>query len=1020
MADAGFDRRKASTLSSLGGAGNDKSPKGTIDAPIISLLEAINRHPDYFTTSSCSGRISVFSHPTASPAEDAKKKARGGTWLFLSHDPVADAEEVVSLLFPPRDRTECDLVLRFEPLIVAVECRDVESAQRLVSIAISCGFRESGITSVGVKRVIVAIRCSIRMEVPLGRSSKVVVTEDYVRYLVSVANEKMEANRKRTDGLLEALMRSLPCGGEAKGESGCASGLDNGATAVDDLSLFITPLKIVGEPFEKLFLWAHSACVVNDECHGKILLFGGFGGMGRHARRNDSYFLDPSSGTLEAIAVGRSPSPRMGHIASVVGENMFVIGGREDPTTILNDVWVFSVANRTWTLVNCKGDYFPPRHRHAAAVVGSKIFVFGGVNGGSTYASLFVFDTVNLLWKELSTSGTLPCGRHSHSMIAFESRIFMFGGHSGEMVLGDLYSFDIQNHIWKRLKTFGISSYARFSHSMFIYRHYLGIIGGCPVKQRLQELSLLDLQLHCWRHVALCSAGKDLLVRATVNVIGNDLVVVGGGASCYAFGTKFSVTMKISLLPLCRLDNTIAPPVDEHFGNHNNLVVDGNDIGHGLRLAGAPIAFQNTELEPMEDGHAIAVPPSGSSSWAIKVGKRHAKLVKDILKKFGWLDLVRKAYSNKDDGMFICFPVTETFCDLLHDFEDIIAEFSNGLSIGDSVDISVEQSTSLDELTDVTALNILKQCGVVKLVDNVVAIKNSKKTPAAALKEEVEVLLRQRGLPEEYVDQIPTRWERLGDIVVLPATSFTDPSWDTIGEELWSRIAQVLGCRRLARQGFVASTGTRDSKLKMLLGDNGWVDHRENGILYSFDATRCMFSWGNLSEKLRMASLDCQDEVVVDLFAGIGYFTLPFLVRAKAKLVYACEWNPHAVEALRRNIQNNSVSDRCIILEGDNRICAPEGLADRVCLGLLPSSEGSWATAIKALRKDGGVLHVHGNVKDLEETSWIEHVTTSIDAIARSEGLYWDVRVEHVERVKWYAPHIRHLVADVTCRHTQR
>lgn len=44
------------------------------------------------------------------------------------------------------------------------------------------------------------------------------------------------------------------------------------------------------------------------------------------------------------------------------------------------------------------------------------------------------------------------------------------------------------------------------------------------------------------------------------------------------------------------------------------------------------------------------------------------------------------------------------------------------------------------------------------------------------------------------------RWERLGDIVILPATSFIDPSWDTIGEELWSRIVEVLGCRRLARQ----------------------------------------------------------------------------------------------------------------------------------------------------------------------------------------------------------------------------
>lgn len=67
--------------------------------------------------------------------------------------------------------------------------------------------------------------------------------------------------------------------------------------------------------------------------------------------------------------------------------------------------------------------------------------------------------------------------------------------------------------------------------------------------------------------------------------------------------------------------------------------------------------------------------------------------------------------------------------------------------------------------------------------------------------------------------------------------------------------------------------------MEILVGDNGWVDHRENGILYSLDATKCMFSWGNLSEKLRMARLDCKDEVIVDLFAGIGYYVLPFLVR---------------------------------------------------------------------------------------------------------------------------------------------
>jgi Met-10+ like-protein len=74
-------------------------------------------------------------------------------------------------------------------------------------------------------------------------------------------------------------------------------------------------------------------------------------------------------------------------------------------------------------------------------------------------------------------------------------------------------------------------------------------------------------------------------------------------------------------------------------------------------------------------------------------------------------------------------------------------------------------------------------------------------------------------------------------------------------------------------------TGTRDSGLELLLGSDGWVTHHENGISYSLDATKCMFSWGNRSEKLRMAALDCTNEVIVDLFAGIGYFVLPFLIK---------------------------------------------------------------------------------------------------------------------------------------------
>jgi tRNA G37 N-methylase Trm5 len=60
-------------------------------------------------------------------------------------------------------------------------------------------------------------------------------------------------------------------------------------------------------------------------------------------------------------------------------------------------------------------------------------------------------------------------------------------------------------------------------------------------------------------------------------------------------------------------------------------------------------------------------------------------------------------------------------------------------------------------------------------------------------------------------------------------------------------------------------------------------------------------------------------ETVVDLFCGIGYFTIPLLAKSGADKVYACEWNPDSVEALRRNLEANDVSHKCEILHGDNR-----------------------------------------------------------------------------------------------------
>lgn len=188
-----------------------------------------------------------------------------------------------------------------------------------------------------------------------------------------------------------------------------------------------------------------------------------------------------------------------------------------------------------------------------------------------------------------------------------------------------------------------------------------------------------------------------------------------------------------------------------------------------------------------------------------------------------------------------------------------------------------------------------------------------------------------------------------------------------------------------------------------------------------------MFSRGNVTEKKRFASLVQEGERVLDMYAGIGYYTLPALVHGKAEHVTACEWNPNAIYALRHNLNANGVENRATLLEGDCRVSLEAHLVskddrpnqtnfDRVSLGLLPSSEGGWDIAIACLNQSiGGWLHIHGNVPTAERRQWAHWVCQSLKLLTEqhNHSKEWNAICTHVEKVKSYAPMIDHVVADV-------
>lgn len=174
---------------------------------------------------------------------------------------------------------------------------------------------------------------------------------------------------------------------------------------------------------------------------------------------------------------------------------------------------------------------------------------------------------------------------------------------------------------------------------------------------------------------------------------------------------------------------------------------------------------------------------------------------------------------------------------------------------------------------------------------------------------------KQDGVPEFG---IPHRWEKYGDLVLLPEGSFSTSESEMMKKKdvdtFWKLVARAFNCQRLGILHAVRNNDVREAHVELLVGDSGVVQHVDNGVLYSWDVTRCMYSSGNITEKLRLAALDCSEEVVVDLFAGIGYFTLVYLKHAAAQHLYACEWNPDAVAALKNNLELNKVQGLCCFL----------------------------------------------------------------------------------------------------------
>jgi tRNA G37 N-methylase Trm5/tRNA(Phe) wybutosine-synthesizing methylase Tyw3 len=1019
---------------------HDNSPKGSIDFPIRELCRTVNMHPDYFTLSTCSGRISLFESSaatatsgTGADVDATNGKGQSGRWLLSRHGTVS-ADRVAAAVASCSSNSSL-LTLKHEPALLHISCRDIVSADRLLKASLAAGFRESGITTSSRKeQAMVAIRgVGLMLSTPVYQDLAVSEAgEEWLKRLVDAANDRFRANEKRLVRLAEEIERAL------YDEAERAAAAPRGVVAT-------------WSTLEPLNLWGN-ACVT---ANGKVYSIGGYGegpatAPTHNARRQFLIYelelakSQQNAPTQQQWVTSKAVLPvPLEHLSAcrspIDPELVLVFGGRQSPTNPSSALFVFDAVRSTLAEIAAAN---PPAARwgHTMTALSGRnnmlAVVVGGRDADSALApSVHVLCSIDdshstLFWRELKHPLLPPLFHHSVSFFPsagdISEKLLVCGGLNSIEDFNSTspsYVIEISSdadalHVQRADTpspllsfanlTLGVDATSDDGGGVMSNRRMVALAGGVKVAAGLENEPVLELFEADLRgkltqrsvvhkgvqiDVGAMVHGSGVMVPSETDSTQLDLLLLGGGAPSFAFRPAFAPCYRVAL----QIDST-------NYISNANATSKTKFSAPVVGAVAAASADAGARPQPPQP-----TSPKSSAAICVLVEPCHAKFVKTQLEENNLLDKRFRIGKSKFVEKTMAVPVMPLFFRFYaanrkeegQEWLELISKAKEG---------GVREDLQLNKLAVVTSGRGGKGGATLPLLHQIVQEWDAKAN----------------------LDELPKSLERLGDdVVVVPAKVLVDEAYNK--DAFWKKLAEAHRAKRVARRGEIDPESPIRHSGHVLLwpsrssaeaertgeGTAAWVTVIEHGIKQSFDMCRVMFSRGNVTEKERFGALVQKDEVVLDLYSGIGYYTLPALVHGKAKHVYSCEWNSDAVFALKYNLKQNSVSNRCTVLQGDSRVEGKkaEGKCDRVSLGLLPSSEGTWEVAVGALKRGkegGGWLHVHGNVakgEGLDWSAWVAWRMLELGAV--EEGWGWGARVKRVEKVKSFAPNVDHLVCDV-------
>jgi tRNA (guanine37-N1)-methyltransferase len=344
----------------------------------------------------------------------------------------------------------------------------------------------------------------------------------------------------------------------------------------------------------------------------------------------------------------------------------------------------------------------------------------------------------------------------------------------------------------------------------------------------------------------------------------------------------------------------------------------------------------------------------------------------------------------------------------------------------ESVSLEISKRKGETAIQLLTKLNLLNRNLSPRVTDNSLHVPLSRKP----LPEEQEKLRRALGKLVLFGETFPSRSQgapSLNEVLAqtLPSeiTSILSKSFDIIGDiaiielstttkQFEKQIAEALikihkNVRAVYSKDGPISDTRRLRPLHHVLGDNRTETiHKELGCRFKIDISKAFFSPRLSTEHQRVAEQVQMGECVVDMFAGVGPFSILIAKRLKDVQVHAIDSNREAAKLIGENAKLNKVQDRITIWDRDARFVVKNelsGAATRVIMNHPSQAREFLPQASEALRPEGGIVHYYtfADGRNSESDAREELTDGIVDVGWRVEKIMGTRKVRGVGPMKW-------------------